>query len=155
MCLLVVMCSVVCFFVFFKQKTAYEMRISDLSSDVGSSDLISGAVESRGNAPLGIGARALIGAAILTGCMFVAGAIGLVDLIASGYRFLSWLFLAVYLAPLLTIGTWRSEERRVGKECVSTCRSRWSLSHSKKKLHIYIPTLYKLTIPHINTLNKY
>src|SRR3546814_20351270 len=21
---------------------------------------------------------------------------------------------------------WRSEERRVGKECVSTCRSRWS-----------------------------
>src|SRR3546814_14541269 len=24
---------------------------------------------------------------------------------------------------------WRSEERRVGKECVSTCRSRWSQSH--------------------------
>src|SRR3546814_8282041 len=23
----------------------------------------------------------------------------------------------------------RSEERRVGKECVSTCRSRWSTSH--------------------------
>src|SRR3546814_16489197 len=23
-------------------------------------------------------------------------------------------------------GRWRSEERRVGKECVSTCRSRWS-----------------------------
>src|SRR3546814_2380908 len=30
-------------FVFFKQKTAYEMRISDLSSDVCSSDLFSGA----------------------------------------------------------------------------------------------------------------
>src|SRR3546814_13924764 len=28
----------------------------------------------------------------------------------------------------------RSEERRVGKECVSTCRSRWSPSHSKKNL---------------------
>src|SRR3546814_12587139 len=28
----------------------------------------------------------------------------------------------------------RSEERRVGKECVSTCRSRWSPYHSKKKL---------------------
>jgi len=68
---------------------------------------ISGAVESRGRAPLGIGARALIGAAILTGCMFVADAVGLVDLIASGYRFLAWLFLAVYLAPLLTIGAWR------------------------------------------------
>src|SRR3546814_14726562 len=27
----------------------------------------------------------------------------------------------------------RSEERRVGKECVSTCRSRWSPYHSKKK----------------------
>src|SRR3546814_18362942 len=26
----------------------------------------------------------------------------------------------------------RSEERRVGKECVSTCRSRWSTDHSKK-----------------------
>src|SRR3546814_12821258 len=26
----------------------------------------------------------------------------------------------------------RSEERRVGKECVSTCRSRWSSSHYKK-----------------------
>src|SRR3546814_11897998 len=28
----------------------------------------------------------------------------------------------------------RSEERRVGKECVSTCRSRWSPSHEKKKI---------------------
>src|SRR3546814_13356579 len=27
----------------------------------------------------------------------------------------------------------RSEERRVGKECVSTCRSRWSPYHSTKK----------------------
>src|SRR3546814_18265135 len=26
----------------------------------------------------------------------------------------------------------RSEERRVGKECVSPCRSRWSQYHSKK-----------------------
>src|SRR3546814_11770092 len=26
-----------------------------------------------------------------------------------------------------------SEERRVGKECVSTCRSRWSPYHKKKK----------------------
>src|SRR3546814_9882496 len=30
-------------------------------------------------------------------------------------------------------GPSRSEERRVGKECVSTCRSRWSPYHSKKK----------------------
>src|SRR3546814_11489420 len=27
----------------------------------------------------------------------------------------------------------RSDERRVGKECVSTCRSRWSPYHEKKK----------------------
>src|SRR3546814_13354757 len=27
----------------------------------------------------------------------------------------------------------RSEERRVGKECVSTCRSRWSPYHEKQK----------------------
>src|SRR3546814_17053660 len=40
----------------------------------------------------------------------------------------------------------RSEERRVGKECVSTCRYRWSLYHIKKKQtmmkiesSIYIP----------------
>src|SRR3546814_6532693 len=36
-------CFVFCFFFFFKQKTAYEMRISDWSSDVCSSDL--GAVD--------------------------------------------------------------------------------------------------------------
>src|SRR3546814_18843666 len=31
--------------------------------------------------------------------------------------------------PKYTIDVNRSEERRVGKECVSTCRSRWSPSH--------------------------
>src|SRR3546814_14310708 len=35
----------------------------------------------------------------------------------------------------------RSEERRVGKECVSTCRSRWSPYHSKKN-HISINSKY-------------
>src|SRR3546814_14066077 len=35
-----------------------------------------------------------------------------------------------YLSAHLTK---RSEERRVGKECVSTCRSRWSPYHKKKK----------------------
>src|SRR3546814_5997009 len=34
------LCSVCVFFFFFKQKTAYEMRISDWSSDVCSSDLL-------------------------------------------------------------------------------------------------------------------
>src|SRR3546814_12166882 len=31
------------------------------------------------------------------------------------------------------VGPDRSEERRVGTECVSTCRSRWSPEHSKRK----------------------
>src|SRR3546814_11489635 len=34
-------------------------------------------------------------------------------------------------------GEARSEERRVGKECVSTCRSRWSPYHSKKNSNSY------------------
>src|SRR3546814_5942735 len=51
MCCLCAFCSVFlfidlffvfCFFFFFKQKTAYEMRISDWSSDVCSSDLFGG-----------------------------------------------------------------------------------------------------------------
>src|SRR3546814_14747853 len=36
------------------------------------------------------------------------------------------------LARLIDAGI-RSEERRVGKECVSTCRSRWTPYHKKKK----------------------
>src|SRR3546814_20808090 len=35
--------------------------------------------------------------------------------------------------PALSWRRQRSEERRVGKECVSTCRSRWSPYHKKKK----------------------
>src|SRR3546814_2192567 len=76
------------FFFFFKQKTAYEMRISDWSSDVCSSDLV--------EAPNSWCARV---ASILP-------------------------FLIPHCFPLS-----RSEERRVGKECVSTCRSRWSPYH--------------------------
>src|SRR3546814_5198161 len=33
----------------------------------------------------------------------------------------------------LILRKYRSEERRVGKECVSTCRSRWSTYHSINK----------------------
>src|SRR3546814_15428956 len=31
----------------------------------------------------------------------------------------------------------RSEERRVGKECVSTCRYRWSPFHLKTNIRLY------------------
>src|SRR3546814_18575371 len=47
----------------------------------------------------------------------------------------------------------RSEERRVGKECVSTCRSRWSPFHStnkKQKLPLLYPN-YNIHTPHYNT----
>src|SRR3546814_14143351 len=43
----------------------------------------------------------------------------------------SWYDIILYLEkveqPLMEM--WRSEERRVGNECVSTCRSRWSPYH--------------------------
>src|SRR3546814_1277796 len=74
------------FFFFFKQKTAYEMRISDWSSDVCSSDLLG---HCRQRLPRNMQQPPLI-------------------------------------VPQLFQ---RSEERRVGKECVSTCRSRWSPYH--------------------------
>lgn len=82
-----------------------------LESGVGAihaiNERIGGALESRGRAAPGPALRALIGAAILAGCMFIAARVGLVDLIASGYRFLAWLFLAVFVVPLLGIGTYR------------------------------------------------
>src|SRR3546814_16101493 len=36
-------------------------------------------------------------------------------------------------AKIGLVPPFRSEERRVGKECGSTCRSRWSAYHAKKK----------------------
>src|SRR3546814_18389317 len=38
-----------------------------------------------------------------------------------------------HLLDTVTRLTARSEERRVGKECVSTCRPRWGPIHKKKK----------------------
>src|SRR3546814_20350651 len=43
----------------------------------------------------------------------------------------------------------RSAERRVGKECVSTCRSRWSPYHSKKKHIDIIPLILTLKHTHL------
>src|SRR3546814_3026548 len=84
----VVICVCCDYFFFFKQKTAYEMRISDWSSDVCSSDLLAKT-------------QALRARAADQRVVAVAG------------------------EQVLD----RSEERRVGKECVSTCRSRWSPYH--------------------------
>src|SRR3546814_978075 len=92
---------------FFKQKTAYEMRISDWSSDVCSSDLTHQFKEDLDRKFEGEIPHKLAFAARAHRFAIFAGVIG----------------------NLL-----RSEERRVGKECVSTCRSRWSPYHSKKML---------------------
>ena len=62
---------------------------------------------SRGRAPFGRGGRLALTVALLTFSVFVADRIGLVALIAQGYRWLAYLFLAVFVAPLLTVGLWR------------------------------------------------
>src|SRR3546814_6129843 len=115
MCSMWILCCLhyCCFF--FKQKTAYEMRISDWSSDVCSSDLQGARLsfpwvqdlevqKPEGGLEIGeSGVRIISSAEALEG-----------DAIA----FRKW------VRPIA-----RSEERRVGKECVSTCRYRWSPYH--------------------------
>src|SRR3546814_2334125 len=111
-------CCVCCgFFFFFKQKTAYEMRISDWSSDVCSSDLPGDghAAEVR----FGIVHRDRRQVAQVHGESARQS-----DEEARPRKDGRQLGI---LALLETIT--RSEERRVGKECVSTCRSRWSPYH--------------------------
>jgi uncharacterized membrane protein YkvI len=52
-------------------------------------------------------ARLVVAATLLLGSIFLADGVGLVDLIARGYRGLSYLLLAVYVLPLLTWGLWQ------------------------------------------------
>src|SRR3546814_3617080 len=95
---------------FIKQKTAYEMRISDWSSDVCSSDL--------------------------SGSQPYAGPVRLVAELV-GDQPHTFLGIGADVRRVLerprngrdAEPRHRSEERRVGKECVSTCRSRWSPYH--------------------------
>src|SRR3546814_2616828 len=96
------------FFFFFKQKTAYEMRISDWSSDVCSSDL----------------AKANVAILFLERFLtcFLERLIRRVDE-------MSELVCRCAVDQGQEHDLIRSEERRVGKECVSTCRSRWSPYH--------------------------
>src|SRR3546814_5848317 len=96
------MCVILFCFFFFKQKTAYEMRISDWSSDVCSSDLHDDEAEHEG-----------------------ADIAELRHDDAGGDRKSA---IGDEERHLHEVGL-RSEERRVGKECVSTCRSRWSPYH--------------------------
>jgi uncharacterized membrane protein YkvI len=56
-------------------------------------------------------ARFTIASVLLVGSIFIAARFGLVDLIARGYRALAWLFLVVYVVPLLTVGVWHLRHR--------------------------------------------
>src|SRR3546814_2545921 len=101
-------CDCVLIFFLFKQKTAYEMRISDWSSDVCSSDLLADVVQQ-------LGLDALVGRLHQVQEAHLQGDDQLVEV--------------ADLRAHVGRQQARSEERRVGKECVSTCRSRWSPSH--------------------------
>src|SRR3546814_7363197 len=105
--------DLVVYFLFFKLKTAYEWRISYWSSDVCSSDLVGDdlhvAVRMRRKARLCRNAVVIPHAQRAP-----AHAVGIV--IAREREMMAG------VEP-------RSEERRVGKECVSTCRSGWSRIH--------------------------
>src|SRR3546814_6957781 len=99
------------YFVLFKQKAAYGLRISDWSSDVCSSDLVPAQ-----RAPLAVAREEA-----------VLGADGIVDHQPGRVG------VAAEVVPVDLLGlqqlVHRAEERRVGKECVSTCSSRWSPYH--------------------------
>jgi uncharacterized membrane protein YkvI len=51
-----------------------------------------------------IAVRILVPTAIVTGAMFVAAAVGLVELIAKGYRLMAVALIAIFILPLCTIG---------------------------------------------------
>src|SRR3546814_1589633 len=108
---------IVCSFFFFKQKTADEMRISDWSSDVCSSDLPH--EDRRGFGVLG--RPDVERQAILAHRRIVFG--------IDAARARPGLNARRPKRPRIANSLPRSEERRVGKECVSTCRSRWSPYH--------------------------
>src|SRR3546814_1415384 len=103
------------FFFFFKQKTAYEMRISDWSSDVCSSDLptrVAVADDQEAASWLKDLQRAQSEARTFEHVSLARLGGGLFDsvVVFENYPF---------------DRESRSDERRVGKEGVSTCRSRW------------------------------
>src|SRR3546814_7195192 len=103
-------------FFFFKQKTAYELRISDWSSDVCSSDL-DGVDEQRDVAL----AREPVVAALDERDLHIRARERGRQRQADFGR-----DVAILLPVEQAHG--RSEERRVGQECVSTCRCRGSPS---------------------------
>src|SRR3546814_16674884 len=101
------------------------MRISDWSSDVCSSDLLIMTLTM--HSPLAPNEVLAHSAATLGGALFYLA-------FSLAFSRIFWLReerQAMSVALFATAD--RSEERRVGNECVGTCRSRWSPDHYKKK----------------------
>src|SRR3546814_19486839 len=131
-------------FFFFKQKTAYEMRISDWSSDVCSSDLNEGR---DGHAAIGVSARRphRIGPPSPQRRSSRSGdGASWTSLFTGDPDDRPRSRVPAHHPPRRALPCRRSgrgaaelsrlssEERRVGKECVSTCRSRRKPYHTKK-----------------------
>src|SRR3546814_2713690 len=105
-------------FFFFKQKTAYEMRISDGSSDVCSSDLLDAVGgETRKPPFLQKNPNGRIPVLELDDGSYLPESNAILFYLAEGSRYL----------PDDRLGDRKSVV--LGKECVSTCRSRWSPDH--------------------------
>ena len=64
--------------------------------------------------PLQEAARFLIAAGLLVSSIFIADRVGLVALIAKGYRALAYTVLVIYVLPLMTYGVWRLLTSRAG-----------------------------------------
>src|SRR3546814_9652075 len=113
LCMSVVRVYVVAFFIFFcKQNTAYEMRISDWSSDVCSSDLL----HMLACLILDVHMSGMDGLRLQRHLADAGHRVPIIVLTADGDR----------KTRARAMNEGRSEERREGQECVSTCRSRWS-----------------------------
>src|SRR3546814_21094081 len=111
--------------VFFKQKTADEMRISDWSSDVCSSDLSRFRIR-------------ILGFTDTTAWLPAHTARGRTPRFgqrAKQINRIRQILRGITMARVCQVTGQgpRSEERRVGQECVSTCRSRWYPFHYKNK----------------------
>lgn len=87
-----------------------------LESGAGSvhalNERIAGAYKARRGKDLSALARLGIASVILLFAVFLADAIGLVTLIAQGYRVLALTILVLFIAPILTIGLWQLTRRR-------------------------------------------
>jgi uncharacterized membrane protein YkvI len=71
------------------------------------------AIRHRSGRDLGLGVRAVVTLVVLTVSVFAAQGIGLVSLIAEGYRAMSWILIAIFILPLLYVSIfqrYRSED---------------------------------------------